>query len=100
MNAINVVTKTQRIIVDAASSSIAIISAGPVGPAGPLDAASVALLAAKVDKYSGTGSPNGVVTAPIGSEYINTAATSGQVLKYIKTVNAGNTGWLAAYTIP
>lgn len=100
MSQINIVQKTQRIIVDPASSSIAVISSGPVGPAGPLDSASVALLDAKLDKYEGTGSPNGVLTAPIGSEYVDTAATAGQVLKYIKTTDVGNTGWLALYTIP
>jgi hypothetical protein len=100
MSEINVVQKTQRIVVDPASSSIAVISAGPPGPAGPLDAASVTLLDGKVDEYTGTGSPNGVLTAPIGSQYVNTAATAGQVLVYIKTTNVGNTGWLAMYTIP
>lgn len=40
----------------------------------------------------GTGMPNGVVEAPIGATYIDTAKTNG-ALKWIKTTNGGNTGW-------
>ena len=40
----------------------------------------------------GTGMPNGVVEAPIGTTYIDTAKTNG-ALKWIKTTNGGNTGW-------
>lgn len=38
----------------------------------------------------GTGSPEGVITAPVGTEYVDTAAG----VKYIKTSGSGNTGWL------
>lgn len=40
----------------------------------------------------GTGMPNGVVDAPIGATYIDTAKTNG-ALKWIKTTDGGNTGW-------
>ena len=40
----------------------------------------------------GTGMPNGVVEAPIGTTYIDTAKTNG-ALKWIKTTDGGNTGW-------
>ena len=40
----------------------------------------------------GTGMPNGVVEAPIGATYIDTAKTNG-ALKWIKTTDGGNTGW-------
>ena len=40
----------------------------------------------------GTGMPNGVVEAPIGTTYIDTAKTKG-ALKWIKTTDGGNTGW-------
>ena len=40
----------------------------------------------------GTGMPNGVVEAPIGMTYIDTAKTNG-ALKWIKTTDGGNTGW-------
>ena len=36
MSEINVINRTQKIIVDPASSSVAIINAGPVGPGGPI----------------------------------------------------------------
>ena len=43
----------------------------------------------------GTGMPNGVVVAPIGTTYIDTAKTNGS-LKWIKTTDGGNTGWKVA----
>ena len=46
---------------------------------------------AKVPIY-GTGFPNGVVTAPTGSIYIDTAVTNG-ASSWIKKSGTGNTGW-------
>ena len=40
----------------------------------------------------GTGFPNGVVIAPVGSIYIDTAVTSG-ASSWIKKSGTGNTGW-------
>lgn len=40
----------------------------------------------------GTGMPNGVVTAEIGTTYVDMNKTNG-ALKWIKTTNGGNTGW-------
>ena len=40
----------------------------------------------------GTGMPNGSVTAPIGTTYVDTAVTNG-ALKWIKQSGTGNTGW-------
>lgn len=45
---------------------------------------------------SGTGSPEGVVTAPVGSQWIDTAATTGAI-KWIKATGTGNTGWVVQY---
>ena len=45
---------------------------------------------------SGTGSPEGVVTAPVGSQWIGTAATTGAI-KWIKATGTGNTGWVVEY---
>lgn len=42
----------------------------------------------------GVGSPEGVVTAPIGSLYSNTSG-GGSTTLYVKTAGAGNTGWTA-----
>jgi hypothetical protein len=44
--------------------------------------------------FSGSGSPNSVVTAPIGSLYVNTTGTAGTTL-YVKESGTGNTGWVA-----
>jgi hypothetical protein len=43
--------------------------------------------------YSGQGTPEGVVSAGVGSEYLDTDATSLATLKYFKTSGTGNTGW-------
>jgi len=43
---------------------------------------------------SGSGSPEGVITAPVGSLYTNTAGSTSTTL-YVKTSGSGNTGWTA-----
>jgi len=45
---------------------------------------------------SGTGSPEGVVTATPGTEYIDTAGTLG-AWRWLKTSGVGNTGWTVTY---
>jgi hypothetical protein len=49
-------------------------------------------LALAGQNLSGVGSPQGVVTAAVGTEYTDTAATLGAV-KWLKTSGTGNTGW-------
>jgi hypothetical protein len=44
----------------------------------------------------GTGFPEGVVTAPVGTQYQDLAATNGAVL-WVKATGTGNTGWVVAY---
>nr|DAX25290.1 MAG TPA: collagen triple helix repeat protein [Caudoviricetes sp.] len=48
----------------------------------------------QVSQYEihGTGMPNGKVTAPVGTTYVDTAVTSG-ALKWIKRQGNGNQGW-------
>ena len=50
--------------------------------------------AGQVNEYEihGTGMPNGKVTAPVGTTYVDTAVTNG-ALKWIKRSGAGNQGW-------
>ena len=50
--------------------------------------------AGQVNQYEihGTGMPNGKVTAPVGTTYVDTAVTSG-ALKWIKRQGSGNQGW-------
>ncbi len=43
---------------------------------------------------SGSGNPNGVVTASVGSMYTRTDGGAGTTL-YIKESGSGNTGWVA-----
>jgi len=45
---------------------------------------------------SGTGSPEGVVTAPVGSTWTDTATTTGAI-QWIKATGTGNTGWVVEY---
>ena len=48
----------------------------------------------QVNEYEihGQGMPNGKVTAPVGTTYVDTAVTSG-ALKWIKRQGSGNQGW-------
>ena len=48
----------------------------------------------QVNQYEihGTGMPNGKVSAPVGTTYVDTAVTSG-ALKWIKRQGSGNQGW-------
>ena len=50
--------------------------------------------AGQVNEYEihGTGMPNGKVSAPVGTTYVDTAVTNG-ALKWIKRSGAGNQGW-------
>ena len=51
-----------------------------------------ALEAKSAYEIHGTGMPNGRVSAPIGTTYVDTAVTNG-ALKWIKESGNGNTGW-------
>ena len=50
------------------------------------------VLEAKNWEIHGRGLPNGVVTAPVGTTYVDEAVTNG-ALKWIKKTGTGNTGW-------
>lgn len=50
------------------------------------------VLEAKQWEIHGQGMPNGVVTAPVGTTYVDEAVTNG-ALKWIKKSGTGNTGW-------
>ena len=49
-----------------------------------------------IDSFTGTGSPEGNIAAPVGSVYTDSAATNGAI-RWIKTSGAGNTGWQVEY---
>ena len=61
----------------------------------PFEPASKAYVDQRVP-ITGTGSPEGEVTAPVGSVYTATAATNGAI-RWIKTSGAGSTGWRVEY---
>ena len=50
------------------------------------------VIEAKQWEIHGRGMPNGVVTAPVGTTYVDEAVTNG-ALKWIKKSGNGNTGW-------
>lgn len=50
------------------------------------------VLEAKQWEIHGRGMPNGVVTAPVGTTYVDEAVTNG-ALKWIKKSGSGNVGW-------
>ena len=50
------------------------------------------VLEAKQWEIHGRGMPNGVVTAPVGTTYVDEAVTNG-ALKWIKKTGTGNIGW-------
>lgn len=52
------------------------------------------LFAANLKLTSGTGSPEGVVTAPVGSLYLRSDGGASTTL-YVKQSGTGNTGWVA-----
>lgn len=60
----------------------------------PTTAATPSGTPGQVHEYEihGTGMPNGKVTAPVGTTYVDTAVTSG-ALKWIKRQGNGNQGW-------
>jgi len=57
-------------------------------PAAVTSATALALI------YSGTGSPNTVLTAPVGSLFLRTDGGTNTTL-YVKESTSGNTGWVA-----
>lgn len=63
----------------------------------PAQAAALAVADALEDwDRTGTGSPEGVVAAPVGVRYRDTNATNGAVL-WVKATGTGNTGWQVVY---
>lgn len=48
--------------------------------------------------FTGSGSPEGVLSAPVGSQYLRTNGSLGTVL-YVKSSGSGNTGWTTSFSI-
>jgi len=63
---INVISRTQHIVVDPASSSVAVINAGPPGPGGPIGQVSTAAMDQAIDTALDTrGIPAGGLTGQV-----------------------------------
>ena len=86
-------------------SQLAVGMAGdlPFTPAGNIAATTIVtavtelateLAAVESRLRSGTGTPEGVVTAPVGTLFLRTDGGVSTTL-YVKTSGAGNTGWTA-----
>jgi hypothetical protein len=64
-----------------------------------LDAPSLKVPSGKITSLNfreGNGSPEGVVTAPVGTKYIDLLATNGAI-EWIKATGAGATGWRVTF---
>lgn len=82
----------ERLTISAASGTNVIKpEAGGTGTASKVD---YHLTATDVRITSGSGSPEGVVTAPVGTTYHRTDGGTGTTV-YIKESGTGNTGWVA-----
>jgi hypothetical protein len=82
----------ERLTISAASGTNVIKpEAAGTGSASKVD---YHLTATDVRVTSGTGSPEGSVSAPVGSEYLRTDGGTGTTL-YVKESGTGNTGWTA-----
>ena len=55
---------------------------------------SLQLLGNDINIYAGTGTPEGVVTANVGSVFLRTDGSAGATV-YAKSSGTGNTGWSA-----
>lgn len=64
--------------------------------AGQAETAQEATELAAIHELRGTGMPNGVVAAPPGTYYTDTAGTNG-AWRWIKTSGTGNTGWTVVF---
>lgn len=60
----------------------------------PISWAPWALVTTNSRVMQGSGSPEGVVTAPVGALYTDSAGGAGTTL-YVKESNTDNTGWIA-----
>jgi hypothetical protein len=80
MGELNVVSKTQHIIVDPASSSVAVINAGPPGPGGPIGQVSTAAM-------------NQAISTALSTQGIPPGGLTGQVLVKLSDADY-DVGWV------
>ena len=77
---------------DTLAAATTATSAAATATSAATTATNAATTAAIGGFLSGTGSPQGVVAAPVGSQYRDTAATTGAVI-WVKEAGTGTSGW-------
>jgi hypothetical protein len=77
---INVISRTQYIIVEPSSGSVSVINAGPVGPGGPIGQVSTAAM-------------NQAISAGLDAQGVPPGGTTGQVLMKLSD-NDYDVGWV------
>ena len=77
---------------DALAAANTATSAAATATSAATTATNAATTAAIGGFLSGTGSPQGVLAAPVGSQYRDTAATTGAVI-WVKEAGTGTSGW-------
>ena len=93
---VNAANKATAAKIAAETASTQAINAAATATEATTVAQNAAATAAIAGILSGTGSPQGVVAAPVGSQYRDTAATNGAVI-WVKASGTGKTGWVVQY---
>ena len=98
--AVSTTTAARDETLDARDDTLAAAATATSAASSATNAASTATNAATTAAIggflSGTGSPQGVVSAPVGSQYRDTAATTGAVI-WVKASGTGTSGWVVQY---
>lgn len=85
------------LIAATANDTVARVAVGTNGQVLTADSGQTAGVRWTTSRYlEGTGSPEGVITAGVGSRYVDSNATNGAV-EWIKFSGTGNTGWRVVY---
>ncbi len=88
------VVVTANVAKKALAAVVAIETELGTTPSGSAASVAARFTANETRLLSGTGSPEGAVTAPIGTLYTNVSGGANTTL-YVKTSGSGNTGWTA-----
>lgn len=87
---------TTQLVAVYGAEQMEVVSQGALGPQGLQGPPGLPGAGTGVGAQVGTGSPEGVVGAAVGTEYIDTAATNGAV-KWIKATGTGVSGWRVVF---
>lgn len=91
----NAVTNAAVTVSTAGTGAINLAPAGTVEAVVTASGVHIGASSAAPFIASGTATPEGAITAPIGSTFLRTDGThAGGTVKYLKTSGSGNTGWV------